>query len=194
MFRPTSSTYFMLLVFYLSSCHSTTTKAKDDATSADAHIKDSIYFNAVLPAQIVIDSIVVEKKSHILMVFNQGVLLKKYRVALGTQPVGHKQFEGDRKTPEGLYYINGKNPNSSYYKNLGISYPNANDLAYAKTYGKSAGGDVKIHGLPPSWADLGKTQCENDWTWGCIALSNEEMEELYTHVKIGSPIFIYYQK
>lgn len=194
MFRPTSSTYFMLLVFYLSSCHSTTTKAKDDATSVDAHIKDSIYFNAVLPAQIVIDSIVVEKKSHILMVFNQGVLLKKYRVALGTQPIGHKQFEGDRKTPEGMYYINGKNPNSSYYKNLGISYPNANDLAYAKTHGKSAGGDVKIHGLPLSWADIGKAQCESDWTWGCIALSNEEMEELYTHVKIGAPIFIYYQK
>ncbi|MCS6935811.1 MAG: L,D-transpeptidase family protein [Chitinophagales bacterium] len=154
---------------------------------------DSAYFKATIPPGTVIDSISVEKKSHIMEVFAQGKLIKKYRIALGTSPVGPKRFQNDRKTPEGLYYIDSKNPNSQFYKNLGISYPNADDIAYARRHGKSPGGDVKIHGLPPSWGDIGQEHANTDWTWGCIAVTNAQMDELYNHVKIGARIFIYYQ-
>lgn len=107
-----------------------------------------------------------------------GRLLKSYPVALGFQPVGHKQFEGDGKTPEGIYTINERNPNSAFHKNLGISYPNAADTAFAQAQGKSAGGLIKIHGLR-NGHDIGKAHLLSDWTHGCIAVTNPEIDELY---------------
>lgn len=124
------------------------------------------------------------------MVFNSKVLLKVYHASLGQIPVGPKHFKGDLKTPEGLYYINGRNAHSEAHKNLGISYPNDADRAYAKKFGKETGGDVKIHGALNGF-DGDKTDYQgSDWTWGCIAVLDEEIDELFTHVPTGTPINI----
>ncbi|MBK8353020.1 MAG: L,D-transpeptidase family protein [Saprospirales bacterium] len=114
--------------------------------------------------------------------------MKTYTIALGKTPIGKKQFEGDGKTPEGLYFIDNKSAVSKYHKNLNISYPNKDDIKNATASGKSAGGEIKIHGLPNG------IHLENyvitDWTLGCIALTNDEIDELFQHIKLGSPILI----
>lgn len=137
---------------------------------------------------VVIDSLVVEKSDRTLSIFSNKKKIKEYKIGLGHTPTGKKQFEGDGKTPEGLYFIDAKSAVSKYHKNLNISYPNAEDVKYAKSIGKSAGGDIKIHGLPNAFNP--KTYIVSDWTLGCIALSNEEIDELYQHIKLGSPILI----
>jgi murein L,D-transpeptidase YafK len=146
---------------------------------------------AKLPRYVVIDKIVVYKKSRKMYVYMNGEWIKTYRIALGANPVGSKRCSGDCRTPEGLYYIDDKNPNSDYHKNLGISYPNDKDRARAKRLGKSPGGDIKIHGLPNGKGYLGRSHRVYDWTEGCIAVTNEEIDELYNHVEIGTPIYIY---
>lgn len=113
-------------------------------------------------------------------------LVKTYRISLGKNPVGHKQHQGDGKTPEGLYYINAKNPNSQFHLNLGISYPNNED----RRNSSDPGGDIKIHGLKNGNGFIGKFHRLLDWTNGCIAVTNEEMEELYEAVPIGTAIEI----
>jgi|TARA_B100000795_G_scaffold266139_1_gene248879 murein L,D-transpeptidase YafK len=133
----------------------------------------------------------VYKKKRILEVYEKDVLFKTYKIALGKQPVGHKHFEGDNKTPEGVYFINGKNQYSAYHKNLGISYPNKKDVAYAKKKGKSAGGLIKIHGLPNGRGKIGKLHLLNDWTAGCIALTDKEIDEIYAATKVGVKIILY---
>lgn len=133
----------------------------------------------------------VYKSKRILEAYEDGVLVKSFSISLGRNPKGHKQFEGDNKTPEGNYFIDGKNPNSKYHKNLGISYPNNQDRKFAKAAGKSAGGDIKIHGLPNGKGEIGKAHLLSDWTAGCIALTNAEIDELYAAVKYKTPIQIY---
>ncbi len=137
-----------------------------------------------------IDKIIVEKSKREMHIYQDGKLLKTYHIALGSNPVGHKEFEGDGKTPEGVYYIDDKNPKSSYYKNLGVSYPNEQDRAYAESFGKSPGGLIKIHGIKNGFGALGEAIQLKDWTAGCIAVTNDEMEELYNSVPIGTPIEI----
>ena len=119
-----------------------------------------------------------------MQVYNKSTLVKTYKISLGKQPLGHKQFEGDNKTPEGIYYINGKNPNSLYHKNLGISYPNKHDKSFAKKHGKSAGGLIKIHGLPNGKGKIGKLHLMYDWTAGCIAVTNKEIDEIYSEKEL----------
>ncbi len=134
---------------------------------------------------------VLNKNDRELLVFNKNnKLLKKYEVALGFEPRGKKEFQGDGKTPEGVYFINDKNPKSVAYKNLGISYPNSEDLKNSKSLGKPSGGDIKIHGLMKKWTKFGRLHRFIDWTAGCIAVSNSEMEELYKNVPIGTKIII----
>lgn len=144
-----------------------------------------------LQEQIVIDRLMVYKSKRQLLAYSNGKLIKTYQIALGQNPIGDKEFEGDKKTPEGLYYINDRNPNSAYHKNLGISYPNDADRAQAKALGKPVGGDIKIHGLRNGMGYIGKSHRLTDWTWGCIAVTNEEIDELYRSVKLGSPIEIF---
>jgi murein L,D-transpeptidase YafK len=143
-----------------------------------------------LPANTVIDKLVINKSKRELQAYSNGKLLKTYTVSLGGNPVGHKEYEGDSKTPEGRYIINDKNPNSGYHKNLGVSYPNEKDIAYAKSIGKSAGGDIKIHGLRNYKWFIGKIHRQWDWTAGCIAVTDQEIDELYRFVKVGIPIEI----
>lgn len=138
-----------------------------------------------------IDSLVLYKSKRLLLVYSKGEAIKKYKVALGSHPKGKKHFEGDGKTPEGKYYIDSKNPYSHYHLNLGISYPNAQDRQYARLKGKSPGGAIKIHGLPDKFAYLGKMHRFYNWTQGCIAVSNSEIEELYKLIPVGTVIYIY---
>lgn len=139
---------------------------------------------------VTIDKLVVLKYKRQLHAFSKGRLIKTYIVALGKVPIGDKQYEGDRKTPEGAYVINAKNPLSAYHKNLGISYPNYHDIKEAKRLGKPAGGDVKIHGLKNGHISIGRFQRWTDWTNGCIALTNEEVDDLFNHTPVGTAIII----
>ncbi|TDG35582.1 hypothetical protein EZJ43_13250 [Pedobacter changchengzhani] len=143
-----------------------------------------------LPANANVDLLVVKKSKHQLLAYSNGKLLKSYKVSFGDAPIGHKEFEGDEKTPEGIYTINAKNDKSGYHKNLGISYPNLADIAHAKAIGKPAGGDVKIHALKNGLGAINKFQRLINWTNGCIALTNSEVDELYASVKIGTKIEI----
>ncbi len=125
-----------------------------------------------------------------MYVYNNHHLVKIYRIVLGEQPEGKKHFEGDRKTPEGLYHINGKNPKSMAYKSLGISYPNDDDRMYARSKGLPTGGDIKIHGIVNGYESETDDWMKSDWTWGCIAVTNADMEELFQFVNVGTPINI----
>ena len=143
-----------------------------------------------LPQNASIDLIEVNKSKKQLLVFSNGRLLKTYKASFGEHPIGHKQFEGDEKTPEGMYTINAKNDQSGYHKNLGISYPNSTDIINAKAIGKSPGGDIKIHALKNGLGFINKFQRWYNWTNGCIALTNSEIDELYRSVRIGTRIKI----
>ncbi|QEE36833.1 L,D-transpeptidase family protein [Octadecabacter sp. SW4] len=117
----------------------------------------------------------------------EGVL-RTYPVGLGFAPAGHKQFEGDGRTPEGAYVIDRRNPNSLFHLSIGISYPNAADRAFAAAQGKSPGGDIFIHGGPRRGIDPTN---KRDWTAGCISISDRQIEEVYAMVRNGTPIDIY---
>jgi murein L,D-transpeptidase YafK len=143
-----------------------------------------------LENDIQIDNIVVYKSKRQMLVYSNKELIKTYKISLGKQPIGAKEFEGDKKTPEGVYLINDKNPNSGYHKNLGISYPDKDDVENAKRLGKPAGGDIKIHGLKNKMGFIGKFHRWFDWTMGCIAVTNDEIDELYRAVKVGTRIAI----
>ena len=143
-----------------------------------------------LPENTPITRLVVMKSKRQMWAYNQDTLVKIYPISLGKSPIGHKQFEGDKKTPEGIYRINERNPNSAYHKNLGISYPNAEDKAYALSQGKSPGGLIKIHGLPNKFPDNGRQHLRKDWTDGCIAVTNEEIDELFNAVVHNAEIDI----
>lgn len=142
-------------------------------------------YSSELPIDAHVDSIVVIKQKREMFLFQHHHLLKTYRIALGEQPVGAKHFKGDMRTPEGLYFVNAKNPNSHYHKSLGISYPSQKDREYAHRIGKDPGGDVKIHGLPNGQGYVGADHVLKDWTWGCIAITDEEIDELFAHVQVG---------
>jgi murein L,D-transpeptidase YafK len=143
-----------------------------------------------LRADIDVDKLVVLKSKLQLLAYSNGVLVKTYKISLGRQPVGDKEFMGDKRTPEGRYFINDKNPHSGYHKNLGISYPNKEDVEQAKRLGKPTGGDIKIHGLNSKIGFIGKFHRWYNWTSGCIAITNNEVDELYRAVNIGTPIDI----
>jgi murein L,D-transpeptidase YafK len=143
-----------------------------------------------LPPGSPIDRIVVLKSQRIMQAFSGDKILKTYKISLGINPVGDKETEGDKRTPEGNYFINGKNSGSGYHKNLGISYPNANDIAEAKAKGVGSGGDIKIHGIRNGVGFIGKFHRLFDWTAGCIAVTDEEVDELYANVKVGTPVII----
>ncbi len=137
-----------------------------------------------------VDSIYVSKTERVLKLFAHSRLVKSYAISIGENPVGHKQQQGDNRTPEGLYYINGKNANSSYYKNLGISYPNANDIAKAKKRNVQPGGDIKIHGYADEHGSTKNKSVKYAYTWGCIGVTNNNMDEIFDWVKVGAKIYI----
>lgn len=127
------------------------------------------------------------KGDRTLLLYNNSKVLKAYRIDLGFAPAGPKQFEGDGKTPEGSYTVDKRNPNSLFHLSVGISYPNEADIAYAASQGRSPGGDIFIHGGPRAGIDPIKP----DWTAGCIAVSDREIEDIYAMVRDGTPIDIF---
>ncbi len=133
-----------------------------------------------------VTQIQVYKSKRMMLLLHNGTVLGNYDIALGGNPVGAKQFEGDRRTPEGLYFINRRNPNSQYHLSLGISYPNDENRAAAAALGKEPGGDIFIHGRDGKNKGRGR-----DWTVGCIAVKDREMEDIYAMVRVGTPIFIF---
>lgn len=139
-----------------------------------------------------VDNILVEKGKRIMYLRQGDTILKSYKIALGGNPIGPKIKEGDSKTPEGNYKIEWHNPNSSYHLSLRISYPNNEQKQKAKENNYSAGGDIMIHGFP-NWAPnilFQYIHSNRDWTDGCIAVTDEEMNEIYHAVKDGTPISI----
>lgn len=143
-----------------------------------------------LRPRVVADRVVVEKAARRLHLYAGERLLASYAVALGGRPQGHKQREGDGRTPEGLYRISGRNPGSRYHLALRVSYPDARDRARAAAAGVDPGGDIMIHGLPNGLGWLGRLHRLFDWTEGCIAVTNAEIEEIWHAVPDGTPIEI----
>ena len=133
-----------------------------------------------------ITGIRVRKSARQLELVGSGRVLKSYNIRLGRKPSGAKRVEGDGKTPEGLYKIDRRNPASRYHLSLGISYPNQNDIMAAQAMRKSPGGDIVIHGQPNGLMQT----LQRDWTIGCVALANLDIEELWQVIEVGIPILI----
>ena len=136
------------------------------------------------------DKVLIEKKERRLTLLSRGEVIKTYKIALGGNPVGPKERQGDNKTPEGTYIIDSRNNNSGYHLSLHISYPNEKDKQRAKELGVSPGGDIMIHGIKNGFSWVGASHAEVDWTEGCIAVTNQEMEEIYQFVPNGTIVEI----
>jgi murein L,D-transpeptidase YafK len=160
------------------------------AAAAVAVVISAQNHSTTLPNGTVIDRIAIEKSARKLSVFRNGRPLKTYLVALGSNPIGHKEEEGDMKTPEGIYTIDYRNPQSDFHLALHVSYPAAEDIARATERGVSPGCDIMIHGLPNGQGSLGDRHRETDWTAGCIALTDQEIEELWRITPDGTPVEI----
>src|SRR5215813_14466118 len=143
-----------------------------------------------LPARTSIDRILVEKSARKLSIFHDGKQIKSYRIALGRNPAGAKQQEGDMKTPEGIYTIDTRNPQSSFHLALHISYPSEDDNRRAAERGMSAGSDIMIHGIQNGRGWIGHFHHWTDWTAGCVALTDEEIEELWRVTPDGTTVEI----
>jgi len=137
-----------------------------------------------------IDKVIVLKAERKMKLVKNGEVLRVFTIALGDNPIGHKQQEGDERTPEGNYTLDWRNAQSHYYKSIHISYPNAEDKKRAKALHVSPGGSIMIHGLPNGMGYIGEAHVKQDWTDGCIAITNEQMDELWSSAKDGTPIEI----
>jgi len=137
-----------------------------------------------------VNRIVVEKSKRTLTLMDGEKIVKTYKTALGGEPIGAKDRQGDHKTPEGIYSLDAKNPNSQFHKALHISYPNQADRAHARKLGVSPGGDAEIHGLGEKWGWIGAKHRLTDWTDGCIAVTNDEIDEIYPLIRVGTSIEI----
>lgn len=135
-----------------------------------------------------IDHILIEKSARLLTVFRDDKAVRTYKIALGFAAAGDKVQQGDGKTPEGVFTINRRNPNSSYHLSLGLDYPLPKDIAVAKAAGVDPGGDIFIHGQPNGLGKL--ATISYDWTAGCIAISDREIEELWRVVQTGTTVEI----
>jgi len=143
-----------------------------------------------LPDDFQADKIVVIKSERKLRLYDDTTVVREYRIALGFNPEGDKLEEGDGKTPEGKYIIDYRNPESAFHLSLHISYPDSADKAEAKRRGRNPGGEIFIHGFPNNSPDFGKYHYLFDWTLGCIAVTNEEIVEIWEVCPNGTPIEI----
>jgi len=137
-----------------------------------------------------VERVLVEKSARRLTLWFAGFAVREYRVALGREPVGDKRFARDGRTPEGVYTIDARNPGSEFYRSLHISYPSAADLKAAREAGRDPGGEIMLHGLPNGADWVARDHARFDWTEGCIAVTNEEIDEIWELVADGTPIEI----
>lgn len=143
--------------------------------------------NTILPTA---DEVLVVKSKRKMYLIREGEIFQEYRISLGDSPVGHKGKEGDKRTPEGRYIIDYRNPQSRFHLSLHINYPSDTDLQSALDKGVSPGGEIFIHGLPNGMAHQAIEFKGRDWTDGCIAITNTEIMQFWTLVKDGTPIEI----
>jgi murein L,D-transpeptidase YafK len=136
------------------------------------------------------DKIIILKSARSMTLLSGGKVLKIYKVALGAVPVGPKRLEGDHKTPEGDYVIDAKNPHSQFHLSLHISYPSTADQQRARSQGLRPGGAIMIHGLARPFAYLGPLHRQTDWTDGCVAVTNAEIEEIWKLIPVGTRVEI----
>lgn len=136
------------------------------------------------------DKVLVIKSERKMFLLKNGSVFKAYPIMLGQNPVGHKQEKGDDRTPEGEYLLKGRNPQSKFHRSIHISYPNQADEAAAQKKGVDSGRHIAIHGLPEKSKEAEWDYIERDWTDGCIAVTNEEIEEIWELVRDGTPIEI----
>ncbi len=137
-----------------------------------------------------VDEVIVNKSHHQMLLIKDDKVIKSYWIALSDRPVGHKQFEGDKKTPEGTYTLDYVKENSFYYRAFHISYPNSQDIEYARSFGRSPGGMIMVHGQPAGSSEYHDSIQRSDWTDGCIAILNPEIDEFISLVDPGTPITI----
>jgi len=160
-------------------------------TSTSAVAAESVSENKqAMLNNIVVDKVFVDKSARTLQLLSDNKMIKTYHIALGGNPIGHKQQQGDQRTPVSSYTLDYKNKKSKFYRSIHVSYPNAADKARAKSRGVSAGGDIMIHGQKNGFGALGLLNQQRDWTEGCIAVTNDEMDEIMAAVKVGTPIEI----
>lgn len=145
---------------------------------------------AALAEDLRVDRVVIEKGERRLTLLSNGKPVRSYRVALGASPKGQKRFEGDQRTPEGVYTVDFRNANSGFYRALRISYPNEADRVRALEAGMSPGGQIMIHGLKNGQGWLGERHLADDWTNGCVAVTNAEIDEIWSLVNLGTPVEI----
>ena len=138
----------------------------------------------------VVDRIIVEKSKRTMTLLKQDREVRTYKIALGRDPVGPKVMQGDNKTPEGIYYVDYKVPNSVYHRALHLSYPSPDDVERARALGVAPGGSIMIHGMKPDKFWMGDVQYLFNWTNGCIALTNREIEEVWALVSPWTPVEI----
>ena len=138
-----------------------------------------------------VDLVKVDKSDRKMYLLDGSKVVRTYDIALGANPYGHKIQEGDERTPEGVYILDYLKLDSAFYKAMHVSYPNKKDILHSKSLGKPTGGDIKIHGIRNGSDYISKFQRWKDWTAGCIAVTNEEVDELYESVKIGAKIEIF---
>jgi murein L,D-transpeptidase YafK len=139
---------------------------------------------------LVVNRVLVKKGQRRLYLMNGEEIVRSYRISLGDNPEGHKLYEGDERTPEGDYTLDWRNSSSDFYKSIHISYPSAKDREMAENWGLDPGGSIMIHGLPNGAGDMAFAYTGLDWTNGCIAVNNQEMDEIWQLVNDGTPIRI----
>lgn len=139
---------------------------------------------------LMIDLVKIDKSSRKMFLIQEDKIVKQYNIALSSIPYGHKEQKGDKRTPEGSYTLDSINEQSNYYRAIHINYPNNTDIAQAKTRGVSPGGQIMIHGQKNGKSPYPSYKRKEDWTNGCIAISNQEIDEFLHLVKIGTPINI----
>lgn len=183
---------FFLTVFWLVN-RSTLDQPQDDLSQAIEAVMAEptpLFHDKPIPENTVADWVRVEKAARRLTLLGGGQPLKHYSIALGWNPEGPKEREGDGRTPEGLYFISGRNSQSKFHLSLRISYPSPDDIARAAAGGYPPGSDIMIHGLPNGMTDADTILQGKDWTAGCVAVTNEEIEEIWRVVPDGTPVEI----
>ena len=165
-----------------------------------AQTEDEFYLEIFAPKETAVqeeainpyaDYVLVRKHERKLYLYSGDVVIKSYDISLGKEPEGHKQQEGDSRTPEGTYTLDWRNPNSKFFKSIHVSYPTLQQTRVAREAGVSPGGAIMIHGQPNDWAErIRLTFAHTDWTEGCIAVENQDMLEIWDLVQDGTPITI----
>jgi murein L,D-transpeptidase YafK len=191
--KLTTRFFCIVLIFALAGCiHTKKTPSIADQSAAEqqAKAKELALRNAAIKKSLKAERIVIEKSKHLMTVYALNKPIATFQIALGQEPVGAKTCVGDNRTPEGFYTVTDHKADSNFYLALRLSYPSPKDIANAKKLNCKPGNNIMIHGLPKRFAKLGRAHREVDWTHGCIAVNNQEMDQLWTMVANGTTVEI----